>query len=55
VSPNALKITPRQKKKNIYRKKQNKAIPDTTKQLKRHSAIESDFSSSDDNITVHQW
>ena len=38
-SPNALKVTPRQKKKQKYRKKQNKATPDTTKQLKRHSAI----------------
>jgi hypothetical protein len=37
---NALKVTPRQKKKKKYRKKQNKTIPDTTKQLKRHSAIE---------------
>jgi hypothetical protein len=37
-----------------YRKKQNKTIPDTTKQLKRHSAIESDFSSSDDNITLKE-
>jgi hypothetical protein len=47
-----LKVTPRQKKKKKYRKKQNKTTPDTTKQLKRHSAIESDFSSSDDNITL---
>jgi hypothetical protein len=38
-STNALKVTPRQKKKKKYRKKQNKTIPDTTKQLKRHSAI----------------
>ena len=53
-SPNALKVTPRKKKKKKYRKKQNKTIPDTTKQLKRHSAIESDFSSSDDNITLKE-
>jgi hypothetical protein len=38
-SPNALKVTPRQKKKKKYRKKQNKTTPDTTKQLKRHSAL----------------
>jgi hypothetical protein len=31
-SPNALKVTPRQKKKKKYRKKQNKTTPDTTKQ-----------------------
>jgi hypothetical protein len=48
------KILPRQKKKKKYRKKQNKTTPDTTKQLKRHSAIESDFSSSDDNITLKE-
>ena len=53
-SPNALKVTPRQKKKKKYRKKQNKTTPDTTKQFKRHSAIESDFSSSDDNITLKE-
>ena len=54
-SPNALKeVTPRQKKKKKYRKKQNKATPDTTKQLKRHSAIESDFGGSDDNITLKE-
>jgi hypothetical protein len=53
-SSNALKVTPRQKKKKKYRKKQNKTTPDTTKQLKRHSAIESDFSSSDDNITLKE-
>jgi hypothetical protein len=53
-SPNALKVTARQKKKKKYRKKQNKTTPDTTKQLKRHSAIESDFSGSDDNITLKE-
>ena len=53
-SPNALKVTPRQKKKKKYRKKQNKTTPDTTKQFKRHSAIESDFSGSDDNITLKE-
>jgi hypothetical protein len=53
-SPNALKVTARQKKKKKYRKKQNKTTPDTTKQLKRHSAIQSDFSGSDDNITLKE-
>jgi hypothetical protein len=53
-SPNALKVTPRQKRKKKYRKKQNKTTPDTTKQLKRHSAIDSDFSGSDDNITLKE-
>ena len=51
---NVLKVTPRQKKKKKYRKKQNKTTPDTTKQLKRHFAIESDFSGSDDNITLKE-
>ena len=53
-SPNTLKVTPRQKKKKKYRKKQNKATPDSTKQLKRHSAIECDFNGSDDNITLKE-
>ena len=42
-SPNALKVTPRGN--NTER---NRTTPDTTKQLKHHSAIESDFSGSDD-------
>jgi hypothetical protein len=32
-SPNALKVTPRQKRKKKYRKKQNKTTPDTNATL----------------------